>query len=97
MNNDELELITPSDEYKEQVMNYRKVFLESNESFDGCAGLEECNTYEEWIDFDNRLSKKYGESYVPSDVYLAIRESDNKLVGIIDLRKGLSDFLYKLM
>ena len=94
MNNDELELITPSDEYKEQVMNYRKVFLESNESFDGCAGLEECNTYDEWTDFDNRLSKKYEESYVPSDVYLGIRKSDNKLVGIIDIRKGLTDFLY---
>ena len=32
---------------------------------------------------------------MPSDVYLAIREADNKLVGIIDLRKGLTDFLYK--
>ena len=94
MNFDILELITPSDEYKEQVMNYRKVFLESNESFDGCAGLEECNTYEEWIDFDNRLSKKYGESYVPSDIYLGVRKSDNKLIGIIDIRKGLTDFLY---
>ena len=62
--------------------------------FDGCAGLEECNTYEEWLDFENRLSKKYGENYVPSDVYLGIRKSDNKLIGIIDIRKRLTDFLY---
>ena len=94
MDSNMLELIIPSNEYKEQVMNYREVFLNNNESFDGCAGLEECNTYEEWIDFDNRLSKKYGKSYVPSDVYLGIRKSDNKLVGIIDIRKGLTDFLY---
>ena len=94
MNCDRLELISPSNEYKEQVMEYRKIFLENDESFDGCAGLEECKTYEEWVDFDNRLSKKYGISYVPSSVYLAIRISDNKLVGIIDIRKGLSDFLY---
>ena len=90
----ELKLEIPINEYKDQVMEYRRIFLENGESFDGCAGLEECNTYEEWIDFENRLSKKYGESYVPSDVYLAIRKSDNKLVGIIDIRKGLSDFLY---
>ena len=94
MNCNELKLILPSNKYKEQVMEYRKVFLENEESFDGCAGLEECSTYEEWLDFENRLSKKYGKDYVPSNVYLAIRKSDNKLVGIIDIRKELSDFLY---
>ena len=80
--------------YKNQVMEYRNIFFKNEESLDGCAGLEECNTYEEWLDFDNRLSKKYGESYVPSNVYLAIRKSDNKLIGIIDIRKRLTDFLY---
>ena len=94
MNEERLELIIPTSEYKEQVMKYRKIFLENEESFDGCAGLEECNTYEEWLNFENRLSKKYGENYVPSDVYLGIRKSDNKLIGIIDIRKGLTDFLY---
>ena len=94
MNEKRLELIIPTNEYKEQVMKYRKIFLENEESFDGCAGLEECNTYEEWLNFENRLSKKYGENYVPSDVYLGIRKSDNKLIGIIDIRKGLTDFLY---
>lgn len=95
MNCDKLELILPSNEYKEQVMNYKKIFLENEESLDGCAGLEECNTFEEWLDFDNRLAQKYGESYVPSNVYLAVRKSDNKLIGIIDIRKGLTDFLYQ--
>ena len=94
LNEERLKLIIPTNEYKEQVMEYRKIFLENEESLDGCAGLEECATYEEWIDFDNRLSRKHGDSYVPSDVYLAIRKSDNKLVGIIDIKKGLTDFLY---
>ena len=94
MSEEILKLIVPTNEYKEQVMKYRKIFLENKESLDGCAGLEDCNTYEQWIDFENRLSKKYAESYVPSDVYLAIRKSDNKLVGIIEIRKGLNDFLY---
>lgn len=94
MSKEKINLVIPSNEFKNQVMEYRKIFLENNVPFDGCAGLEDCNTYEEWLDFDNRLFKKYGKSYVPSDVYLAIRESDNKLIGIIDLRKGLTDFLY---
>ena len=71
----------PTLEDERQVMNYKKVFLENNQSFDGCAGLEDVEEYSEWLDFDNRLSKKYGDSYVPSTVYLGIREADNKLVG----------------
>lgn len=88
-----LKLVNPTMEYKEQVMNYRKIFLENNESFDGCSGLEDCETYEEWINFENRLSEKYGKKYVPSTVYLAIRVDDNKLIGIIDFRHRLSEFL----
>ena len=87
--------VKPTHEYKDQVMRYRKIFIERNESMDGCALLEKCNTYEEWLDFDSRFLKEYGEGYVPSEVYLAIRKSDNKLLGIIDIRKRLSDFLYK--
>ena len=85
----------PTLEDEAQVMNYKKVFVVNSQSFDGCAGLEDVKDYNEWLDFDNRLSKKYGDSYVPSTVYLGIREEDNKLVGMIDCRHDLSDFLLK--
>lgn len=88
-----LTLIKPTEEYKEQVMNYRKTFLEKGENLSGCALLEDCKSFEEWVDFESRLSKEYGEDYVPSTVYLAVRIKDNKLVGIIDFRHYLSDFL----
>lgn len=88
-----LKLVKPTLEYRNQVMDYKEAFIKNGDSFDGCAGLEEVKTYEEWLAFDERLSKKYGTSYVPSNVYLAIRIEDNKLVGIIDFRKELSEFL----
>lgn len=87
-------LIKPTKEYEEQVMNYKKAFIENNDSFDGCAGLEDVSSYDEWLKFEERLRKKYGNQYVPSDVYLAIREDDNKLVGMIDYRYDLSEFLF---
>lgn len=90
----EIKLVIPTQEYKEQVMECRRIFLENNETFAGCSGLEEVNSYEEWIDFENRLSNKYGKNYVPSTVFLAVRIKDNKLVGIIDFRHKLTDFLY---
>lgn len=89
-----LRLAKPTEEYKEQVMNYRKTFLENGEELSGCALLENVESFDEWIDFEGRLSKEYGDNYVPSTVYLAIRIEDNKLVGIIDFRHELSDFLF---
>lgn len=79
----ELMLIRPSKVYEEQVMSYKKEeMLKNGDSFDGCAGLEDVSSFDEWIDFERRLRKRYGTGYVPSEVFLAIRENDNFVVGI---------------
>ncbi len=90
-----LKLIEPTKEYEDQVMAYREILIKNGESADGCAALEETETYDEWLDFENRLKKKYGKGYTPSTVCLAVRISDNKLIGIIDFRHDLTDFLKK--
>ncbi|MDE7280017.1 MAG: GNAT family N-acetyltransferase, partial [Oscillospiraceae bacterium] len=61
----------------------------------GCAGLENTESYGEWLNFEERLKKMYGDGYVLSEVYLAVRKSDGAVVGIIDYRTRLSDFLLK--
>ena len=91
----ELMLIRPSKVYKEQVMSYKEEMLQNGDGFDGCAGLEDVSSFDEWIDFERRLRKRYGEGYVPSEVFLAVRKNDNSVVGIIDFRHPLSDFLKK--
>lgn len=95
MMEESLELVAPTAEYENQVMSYRTEMLASGDSFDGCAGLENVADYSEWLNFEERLKKLYGESYVPSEVYLAVRENDGRVVGIIDYRHPLSDFLFK--
>ncbi|MCI7767248.1 MAG: GNAT family N-acetyltransferase [Oscillospiraceae bacterium] len=92
---DKLILLRPSEKYAEQVMDYKSEMQENGGSFDGCAGLEEVGSFSEWIDFEYRLKKKYKDSYVPSEVFLAVREGDDKLVGMIDYRHPLSDFLFR--
>ena len=90
-----LKLGRPAGEYAEQVMKYKEERLANNDSLDGCAGLEEVNSFTEWIDFENRLKRKYGEGYVPSEVFLGVRIEDDKVVGIIDYRHPLTPFLLK--
>lgn len=88
-----LKLVRPTCEYAEQVMQFKEDMLANNDSFDGCAGLEEVDSFTEWIDFENRLKRRYGKGYVPSEVFLGVRIEDDKVVGIIDYRHPLSPFL----
>ncbi len=88
-----LELLRPTAAYADRVMNFRAELLRNHDGFDGCAGLETCETFAAWIEFEPRLKQQYKENYVPSDVFLAVRKSDRKLVGIIDFRHPLSPFL----
>ena len=83
-----LKLIRPTQEYADQVMAYRQEMLDNGDSLDGCAALEDTNSYAEWADFEGRLRERYGEGYVPSDVYLAVRKSDDRLIGMIDFERG---------
>ena len=93
MNIKRIKLLRPSCRYARQVMDFRDELLKNCEGFDGCAGLEDCTSFEEWIRFEERLKARYKEGYVPSEVFLAVRDSDDRLVGIIDYRHPLSDFL----
>ena len=88
-----LKLVRPAAKYADQVMAYKAAMAQNGDSFDGCAGLEACETFAEWVDFENRLKKKYGAGYVPSEVFLAVRDDDDKVVGIIDYRHPLTPFL----
>ena len=90
---EELKLVRPAAEHEEQVMSYREEMLKSGDCFAGCAGLEDVECFSEWIDFDRRLKAKYKDGYVPSEVFLAVRQKDHTVVGILDYRHPLSQFL----
>ena len=94
---DELRLVRPTSKYAEQVMAFREELLAAKDCdpFAGCSGLEDVCSFDEWADFQGRLKAKYAEGYVPSEVFLAIRQKDDKLIGIIDYRHPLSEFLLK--
>ena len=90
-----LKLVRPTIEYADQVMQYKEAMIRNGDSLDGCAGLEDVKNYSQWIEFESRLKKKYGREYVPSEVFLAVRIDDEKVVGIIDYRHPLSQFLFQ--
>lgn len=88
-----IQLVRPRERYADQVMAYKKEMMENNDSLDGCASLEDVSSFSEWVNFEERLRKKYGNGYVPSEVFLCVRPEDDRLLGIIDYRHPLSPFL----
>lgn len=88
---DDISLEVPTEEYADEIISFKNEMISSGSDFDGCGNLKRCSTAEEWIDGCKRLSRSETcpEGLVVSDTYLAIRESDKRLVGVIDLRHSL--------
>lgn len=79
-------------EYSKDIMKYRQEFLDLGDSLDGCGNLRTCSSAEEWIHGLNMLENEETcpKDKVCSDTYLAIRSSDNIIVGIIDFRHHIN-------
>ena len=90
-------LIEPTIEYDEQIQAFRKEFLESGDSMDGCGSLKRFDNSQDWIDQVESLKNPdtVPDKWVPSTQYIYVRESDNKIVGVIQIRHCFNEFLEK--
>ena len=90
----------PSLERKNEALEYIEEFYKYDSQIHGTGSLDrelkKGKTYEEWLSNNIKL---HDENYalekglVPAYTYFLIREDDNKLIGMIDLRLGLNDYL----
>ena len=87
---EKIKLIEPTIEYEKDVWDFRQEILDSDDKdkFAGCGTLERCTSANEWIENCKSRSNKdtCPSDKVPSNVFIAVRISDNRIVGIIDLR-----------
>lgn len=86
----EIILVKPSLEYAEQVMQLKAEIIEANDPdcFAGCSSLENYDHIADWLEHRTRCENPalVPEGKVPSGAWLAVRTSDNRVVGMIDLR-----------
>ena len=92
---EKLELILPTKEYELQVMDYKAEFKINGDGMDGTAGLSNVESFDEWLAaiIDNSKEETVRAGLVPASTYLAVRICDNRVVGMIDIRRILNDFL----
>ena len=92
-----MRLIEPAIEYEGQIRAYRQAFLAGGESMDGTGALRRFDRPEDWIrwsdSYKDPLTVPQGR--VPSTQYMLVREEDRKIVGMIQIRHFLNDYLAK--
>ncbi|AOZ95047.1 GNAT family N-acetyltransferase [Butyrivibrio hungatei] len=92
---EELYLMEPTEEYLEQITEYRDEFLNADSSMDGTSALRLFEDAKEWLDHLKEYSdeKTIPEGKVPSTLFLFMRKSDDRILGMIDIRHRLNDYL----
>lgn len=90
-----LMLVPPTAAYADQICAYRQAFLDAGDSMDGTSRLSEFEDPVAWLDWVALLPSRETcpKELVPGSSYLCIRAADDRLVGIIDLRHELNDYL----
>lgn len=77
------------------MAEYRLEFLETGDSLDGTGDLREIEDMVVWLQTcrDYEEKDKLPEGYVIAEQYIFIREEDNKVIGMIQLRHELNEHL----
>ena len=89
--------IEPTEEYAEQIRIYRQAFLDAGDSMDGTAGLRTTEDPLEWVRRCRRCrdAATVPDGLVPATQYIFVRESDGKIVGMLQVRHCFNGYLEK--
>ena len=92
-----MKLIEPISEYSQQIQAYRKEFLDCGDSMDGTDGLRRMEDPEQWIEHSRLVKNPESgpEGLVPATQYIYVREEDDKIVGMIQIRHCFNAYLEK--
>ena len=94
---EEFILTRPAGGYASQITEYRQEFLDAGDSMDGTGPLRRIENPQEYINvcMDYEDPQKVPSHLVPATQFLFVRKSDNRLVGMIQVRHYFNDYLEK--
>ena len=90
-----IRLVRPTLELKSKALEYRQEHFDNGENIiNGSELLDKTESYEEWLKSvkNNEKPETVNSSWVVTDTFFAMNDED-EIVGIIDLRHTLNDFL----
>ncbi len=90
-------MIEPAAEYDQAIRAYRKEFLDAGDSMDGTGALRRIDDPLEWIELSKRGKDPLTvpDGLVPATQYMLVREGDQKVLGMLQIRHCFNDYLEK--
>ncbi len=94
---DKCRLIKPDISRAEDIRDFRSEMLQAGSSMDGTGPLARMENIEEWLEFNRMLENEdtVPAHLVPADQYIFVREYDNRIVGMIQIRRRFNEVLEK--
>ena len=94
---DKFKFEIPTKEREQDAIDFINEFYEYNSDINGTGGLQRyLDNYDGWLE---KLEEDYkripNEEKVPARTYFLVRESDNRIVGMINIRLALTERLKK--
>ena len=86
-----LRKVLPAD--LDAIAEYRAEFLEKGGSMDGCSNLRRYDNMLEWYDWIQKAEHREtcSPNWVPDTQYISVRNSDGRIVGLLDIRHELNE------
>lgn len=94
---DELVLVKPSKEMEDSIWAYRREYFDFGETrINGSCGLAHFENFDEWLDTALSIEKdRLSKNGVHASTFFSVRQSDNKIIGSVQLRHSLTEELEK--
>lgn len=87
----------PCKEYEKEVFDYKKEMIENgNSDLNGCGSLERFDCIEDWISHIDSYSNKFtitDKKYVEGSQWLLMDFDNNRILGMVNIRHELNDYL----
>ena len=92
---DELMLVRPDESLLDEIRAYRDAMQHAGSSMDGCSGLQNHECPQSWLAHvrSMEIPETCPAHLVTATLYVCVRKTDGRIVGMIDLRHRLNDFL----
>jgi predicted acetyltransferase len=93
---DTILLVSPTKAYEQAALEYRREHFDKGEMLlHGGSLFDAIESYDDWLEHlkANSSPDTVQEGWVVSSTFFAVRPSDNHIVGMIDIRHSLNDFL----
>ena len=94
---DKCMLVKPDVSFENDIAAFRQEMLDAGSSMDGTGPLKRMDNIAEWLEITRSLESKdtVPSNWVTCDQYIYVRETDHKIIGMIQFRHYLNDFLEK--